>query len=376
MSVRKTLVAAGITFSLLPLTWNAPARAQVDADTREAPEARPAPNESTRNSGTLKNALLDIVQPLSRSTARLRVDGKEVAVATVVDAGGLALTKASEIYGPALTAQLADGRVVDAELVGVIDAYDLAMVRLKVANDDDLAPVTLGSFDARVGQFAVSVGPTKAPIGIGVVSVGVRKIAGKSGLLGVELRDAPKGARVARVSDNSGAAKAGIQPDDVIVEIAGQTFETREAVVSRLRETAPGETIKLKIQRGEQLVDLLATLGERPDEQSARSIMQNQMGGELSFRKRGFARAIQHDTVLQPQDCGSPLVTLDGKVIGLNISRSGRVESYAIPSDALPPLIEDLKAGKYPIVFADRPKPATQPGGELNKGDPNPTPGR
>ena len=32
-----------------------------------------------------------------------------------------------------------------------------------------------------------------------------------------------------------------------------------------------------------------------------------------------------------PADCGGPLVNLDGKVVGMNIARAGRTESYAIP---------------------------------------------
>ena len=41
-----------------------------------------------------------------------------------------------------------------------------------------------------------------------------------------------------------------------------------------------------------------------------------------------------------------PLVDLEGHVLGINIARAGRTESYAIPSEAVRPLLEKLKAPK------------------------------
>ncbi len=40
---------------------------------------------------------------------------------------------------------------------------------------------------------------------------------------------------------------------------------------------------------------------------------------------------IAHDSFVLPQQCGSPLVGLDGHVVGINISRSMRVATFAIP---------------------------------------------
>ena len=65
----------------------------------------------------------------------------------------------------------------------------------------------------------------------------------------------------------------------------------------------------------------------------------------MSERRFGFPTAFQHDTVLRPADCGGPLVNLDGQVVGFNIARAGRTESYAIPSHALVPLLYELMSG-------------------------------
>ena len=39
---------------------------------------------------------------------------------------------------------------------------------------------------------------------------------------------------------------------------------------------------------------------------------------------------------------------LDGNVLGINIARAGRVESWALPAEVIRPLIAGLKAGKFP----------------------------
>ena len=64
------------------------------------------------------------------------------------------------------------------------------------------------------------------------------------------------------------------------------------------------------------------------------------------MRRAGFPSYLQHDTILKPQDCGGPIVDLDGKVIGINIARAGRTETYTIPADAVRPLLFDMISGK------------------------------
>jgi hypothetical protein len=51
---------------------------------------------------------------------------------------------------------------------------------------------------------------------------------------------------------------------------------------------------------------------------------------------------------LDPTQCGSPIVTLDGEIVALNIARAGRTEMYALPASVIVPLIADLRSGKLP----------------------------
>jgi serine protease Do len=66
------------------------------------------------------------------------------------------------------------------------------------------------------------------------------------------------------------------------------------------------------------------------------------MGGSISERRSGFPLAIQHDSVLRPADCGGPVVDIEGQVVGLNIARAGRVESYALPAALVRETVDKL----------------------------------
>jgi serine protease Do len=70
----------------------------------------------------------------------------------------------------------------------------------------------------------------------------------------------------------------------------------------------------------------------------------NEMGSMTSQRAEDFALVIQHDTVLQNWQCGGALMNLDGKAVGLNIARAGRVASYALPGSVVKPAIARLIA--------------------------------
>src|SRR5205085_1323950 len=105
----------------------------------------------------------------------------------------------------------------------------------------------------------------------------------------------------------------------------------------------PGDVVTLKVLRDEEELDLKATLGKRPTD---RGDFQNKMGSELSSRRSGYSTILQHDSVVKPIDCGGPIVDLEGHVIGINICRAGRTESWAVPSEVVQAVLADLKSGK------------------------------
>ncbi|MCE9548727.1 MAG: S1C family serine protease [Planctomycetia bacterium] len=298
----------------------------------------------------VKAAFRDTVAATRKSTVRVLADGKQVALGAVVRADGLVVTKKSELRGK-LQCELSDGRRVDAETAATDDLNDLALLRLPAK---DLTPVVwisdskLPESQVAVGSWLATCGVGTDPVAVGVVSVTARAISPPRGVLGVLLADDGAGARVDEVLPGSAAAEAGLQSGDVIVELNGQKVAHREEMVSRLSKMQAGDKVRLKIARDSERLDRAATLGtmDMGGLRTDRFQMMNLMGGPLSQRRAGFTAAIQHDTVLLPQDCGGPVVDIDGHVVGLNIARAGRVDSYALPAAVVKKLVDKQPAAK------------------------------
>jgi serine protease Do len=333
---RLALTAAACLGLLLP----AAARAQKKEDL-------------TKNSPQVLAAYREVVAKARQSTVKVRCDGKDVALGTVVGAGGWVLTKSSELKGQTTTCQLGDGRELEATVVGVQDKFDLAL--LKIDAKGLPAVEWHDSKEAPVGSLVASAGTGADPIAVGVVSVGVRKgnpkeavpsrDLSKSGYLGIALAPTDSAIKIEQVVPDTAADKAGLKANDLVLELEGKAYKDTQTFIDAVGDHKPGDIITLKIKRGEEVKEVKATLGKRPPSLS-RGDIQNTMGGALSVRRLGFPSFLQHDTVLKPQECGGPVVDLDGKAIGINIARAGRVESYAIPSEAVQPLLLDLMSGK------------------------------
>jgi len=317
-----------------------------------------------------------VVAKPSRSVVRVRCDGKDVALGTIVARDGWILTKNSELTPGPLTVTLPSGRTLPAKVTGFEDHYDLAMLKVDAK---DLLPIEWGkNTSAKVGELLASPGVGTDPVSIGVLSVAARAVRARdlmippppanAGFLGVALDEAEGGARVALVERNSAAEKAGLRVNDVVTFIADTAIIDSESMVNTIRHHKPGDDVPIKVLRDGKELDLRATLGKRPPDPGVmRREYQNHLGSALSERRSGFPQILQHDMVLPPAACGGPVVDLDGKALGINIARAGRVESYAIPAEAIQPLIDELKTGnpkpKPQLASAPRTKapPTTQP---------------
>lgn len=291
-------------------------------------------------------AFRDVVAAVNQSTVVVRCDGKDTALGGIVGPDGWVLTKATCCVDGSTTCRLADGRELDAQLVGVDREFDLAMLKLPATRLPALDLSQAGP--VQVGAWLATAGVEKDPIAVGIVSVAPRPIAHQPGILGVQLDEVEKGPLVVQVFDESGAAKAGVLVNDIILSVNGEKTPNRKELQNQIRLHSPGDEIEIQVLRGEEELTLRATLvGELKNFGPLnRSDFQNTMGGELSGRRFGFPQALQHDTVLQPEDCGGPVVDLDGHVVGFNIARSGRTESYAIPTRAIVERMYDLMSGK------------------------------
>ena len=82
--------------------------------------------------------------------------------------------------------------------------------------------------------------------------------------------DAPKGALVANVEQGSPAAKAGVQPGDVILQYGGRAIESAGQLPSVVAATSPGTEVELVVWRDRAKRELEVKVGEsKPDAQLA-----------------------------------------------------------------------------------------------------------
>jgi serine protease Do len=288
-------------------------------------------------------------EPISRATrdsvVKIDLDGNTVALAAVIDASGLAVTKASEIKEGKLTAWLAIGKEVEVQLIAKDEENDLALVKVNAKN---LKPIQWATEEPSVGQWVVTPGIAETPQAVGIVSVPPRKIPPPRAFIGVVLDFKSPDAKIAQIMAGLGAEAAGLKPGDVVLKVNDTPVKEGQELVKTLRTFREGQSVKVRVQRGEEEFDatikMMAPKPEGGGRGFDRAARMNQMGSMTSQRAEGFDLAIQHDTVLQNWQCGGPLMNLDGKAVGLNIARAGRVASYALSGTVVRPAIARLQA--------------------------------
>lgn len=300
---------------------------------------RLAPDRGKNGDTTLK-AFEPVSKALRHSVVRVDVNGDSVALAAVIDASGLAVTKASEIRQGRLTAWLSTGKEVPVELLASNDEDDVALVRVKAKG---LKAVEWANEPVALGQWVVTPGTSDRPQAVGIVSVPARRIPHPRALMGVVLDRRNNTPRIDQVMDGMGAKEAGLKPGDFVAQLNGVVVTEAEELIKKLREFREGQSVTLRIRRDGKEFESTVKLKVPKAGGMDRSERMNRMGSTPSERAEGFDLAFQHDTVLQNWQCGGPLVNLDGKVVGINIARAGRVASYALPAGVVRPIIDALK---------------------------------
>jgi len=309
---------------------------------KEALQRIVVPQGLLTDSPDIRAAFREVVAGPKNWTARIRSDGRQVALGTIVGADGWVLTKASQVTED-VACEFADGRKLPAEVVGTHLAYDLALLKVDA---QDLPVAQWPSAPPAVGQFAATPSLESDPLTIGVISVKARRIPRTSGVLGILLEEDEKGVRIGKVLPDSGAARAGLRIGDIVTHCNEIRTKQRVQLVRAVRKFAPGDEITLTILRDGKKQEVAATLTRTVQGmRQSRGEKQNSMGSKLSQRRFGFPLALQHDSVVPPTDCGGPLVNLDSQLIGINIARAGRTETYALPADTIRSLLPELMSG-------------------------------
>ncbi len=295
--------------------------------------------------------MLDVIKPgldkIGPSIVALGEGDKTLALGTVVKENGFILTKHSEVAkAKALQVHLSDGRTLPGVEVQQFPEQDLSLVKVAA---DGLHPASIPgkASDVHLGSFLFSPGlSTDEPlIGQGVVSVLDRSLKQSGGYLGIALNEINGAIEVTDVMVGSPAARAGLQKKDQILSVDDATFRKVQEFSEHVRSLSPDSVVHVKYRRGTEEKVAEVTLADRAKIIADARQEENPvtaLGTEVSDKRTGFPVVFQHDQPLKPEDCGSVVLNLHGEVVGVNIARAGRVDTYAIPSKAVAELLNGV----------------------------------
>lgn len=256
----------------------------------------------------------------------------------VIGDGNQVLTKWSEVAASRRPLRVIDstGTARTAKIEGVYESEDLAVLRIEGAP----LPVVNWSTKAEpaLGRFLVAPRPDGKAAGFGVVSVLERSLSeAKQAYLGLmgDLDYQGAGARIRTIEPDTGAAAAGLKVGDVILKVGSRQISGLMELRNSLNDKQPGDRVEVLYSRGGEEAKVEVLLGSRPPTAmptNPRLRQMEQMGGDISRVRDGFSRVIQTDMQVGPQQCGGPIVDLEGNFIGLSVARADRTRSFILPA--------------------------------------------
>lgn len=306
--------------------------------------------------GAMAAAFRDSQASLSQSVFPVYTSKRWTSLATAIDADGLLVTKASEIAGENeqrdFEIELSPEERVAGDIVAIDKELDLALVRIPRRDLKRIELVAVGDELATKGTLCGAIGAGDRLAGHGVVSVAARPLNGKTGVyLGVSASPHERGLLVDNVEPSSPAHLCGLKPGDLLATVEGEPLHTSEELKDQISKRQPEDIVRLDIERQGSLLSVIATLAENSNVApmpGAHEQPTDGMSTSMSRRRWGFASGLQHDCAIRPKDCGGPLVDLEGRVLGINIARAGRIKSYAIPSAAVAKFIASHTSSATP----------------------------
>ena len=306
------------------------------------------------------SSLNDLQESLQNSIVEIKRDDKTVIHATVVSPTGRLITKASEIKNSEDLRAHFKGQSYPITVIGMDKDTDLALISI---NARGLVSVKWEEDEPNPAKLVFT--PRLKGLTYGVITQPARSAPKKgyelnvtsdqpSAYLGVSFSLETTAAIISGVDLDSPADKIGLLEGDEVIKFNGKSIDTTDELGEAISKHGPGEKVTIKVKRGDEeitfkpILDVRKakaigtfdkTASRRDDALSSLSAR----GGDLSDRRNGFPRAIYHDQTLKPEECGTPLVDRKGKVLGLNISRSLRHRTLAIPGKVVDEMAKKLR---------------------------------
>lgn len=192
-----------------------------------------------------------------------------------------------------------------------------------------------------IGINSAIIGPAGGNVGIGfaVPSVMAKAVMDqlvrfgevKRGRLGIAMSNATgiDGAQIAEVEANSPAAQAGLRKGDVVTALNGHPVRGSAELRARLGVVPAGETVELKVQRGNQSQIIKARIAEVEKQKAGGQSVPELAGASLAEIERGKNRAVGVAAV----ESGSPAfqhgIRAGDIIIGVNQRRVSNVQELS-----------------------------------------------
>jgi len=297
------------------------------------------------------------VAQAAKSTIIIDYRGHRLAFGTAVYSPSLSknviLTKWSEInhYYKRLIVTTSQGKYGQASLIGIYPEHDLAVLGTNIK----LTPINLRTPSSlKLGDFIALASPDGSVRSLGVVSVKARSLRDTDkAYLGVRMNfnsSNQYGSPLTRVVPDSPAAMAGLEAGDIVTSINQKSIKGSTELRNILQKLVPGSMIPINYRRDNRAFSTHVRLGSRPagsdpSRVSRERMEQMQRMGAVPNRVRyDFPNVIQSDMAIQPDDtpddprddltneCGGPVMDLNGKMVGIVIARGSRIKTFIIPA--------------------------------------------
>ena len=280
-----------------------------------------------------------IAEGFNKSVVEIHGEDGRIAIGTVVSTRGHILTKLSlvEDIDERKVRFHANDFVWTGTLVAFDKTDDLALYSLhtgKTVPSNALRPVTFSTPGRlRNGKLVISIGAQSKSLGIGMTTAppterAIDKDCESCIDMGLTL-DATM--NLTRVYPRTVGESLGLLVGDRLLAINRNQVSTAAAFDEFEKKVQAGDLISITYMRNGQAFEVT----DKVPAITKVSKSDRWGGGPFSKRRNGFSSVLVHDSVIEPHDCGGPLVTLQGQFCGINIARSMRVASLAIPADSV-----------------------------------------
>ena len=302
------------------------------------PEPFPPKEIYKRTSQPILGATELISEGFDTSVVSVSHKDEQIALGTVVSLKGHVLTKYS------LVQDISENQVrfVAKELtwsgtiVGIDEINDLALFAIHSGEqrpEQVLRPITFTTEGRlRNGKMVIGVGVDSKSLSVGTTTAqpSAEAISERECEtcidMGMTLNSLMS---LTRVYPRTVGERLGLLVGDHIVAVNRKKLRTPAEFQSLEKEIQAGDLISIQYQRGNTIFEIT----EKVPELTKVSKRDRWGGGPFSKRRNGFSEVIVHDSVIEPMDCGGPLVNLQGQFCGINIARSMRVASLSIPAE-------------------------------------------